>query len=92
VAETTEDEHLRAHIRRVIHDVVGKFPDSDDENLRDIGVDSFKLIQLTTVLESELSITIPDEHLQWCSMETVSRISDTVANGLPSNEVEHCER
>lgn len=88
VAEKTEDEHLRERIRRVIHDVVGNSPDSDDENLRDIGVDSFRLIELTTVLETEFSISIPDEHLQWCGMETVGRISETVAKGLPSSVVE----
>jgi acyl carrier protein len=88
MTEKTEDERLRERIRRVIHDVVGSSPGSDDENLRDIGVDSFRLIELATALEAEFSISIPDEHLHWCSLESVGRISETVAKGIPSNEVE----
>jgi acyl carrier protein len=88
MTEKTEGEHLRERIRRVIHDVVGSSPDSDDENLRDIGVDSFRLIELATALEAEFSISIPDEHLQWCSLESVGRITETVAKGLSANEIE----
>lgn len=84
----TEDGHLRERIRRVIHDVVGGSPDSDDENLRDTGVDSFRLIELATALEAEFSISIPDEHLQWCSLESVGRITETVAKALSANEAE----
>lgn len=86
--EKFEDEHLRERIRRVIRDVVGRSPGSDDDNLRDIGVDSFRLIELTVALENEFSISIPDDSLQWCSMDSVDRISATVAKGIPVNEAE----
>jgi acyl carrier protein len=88
MTEKTDDEHLRQRIRRVIHDVVGSSPDGDAENLRDIGVDSFRLIELATALEAEFSMSIPDEHLQWCSLVSVDRITETVAKGLSSNEAE----
>lgn len=79
---------LRQRIRRVIQDVVGMSPNSDDQNLRDAGVDSFKLIELATTLEDRFSVSIPDERLQWCSMESVDRISETIAEALSSSEVE----
>ena len=77
---------MRERIRRVIKAVVGRSPDNDDENLRDLGVDSFMVIELTMALESEFSITIPDESLQWCSMENVGQIEKIVADGLEHSE------
>lgn len=72
-------------IRRVIRDVVGQVPDSDEENLRDIGIDSFMVIELTIALESEFSISIPDAQLEWCNMQTVGRISEIVVKALAPN-------
>lgn len=88
MTEKLDEQHLRKRVRRVIHDVVGSSPGNDEENLRDIGVDSFRLIELTVALETEFSMSFPDESLQWCSMESVDRISETIAKELPSSEVD----
>lgn len=82
MVEAIDDENVRERIRRVVKEVVGRLPDTDDGNLRDIGVDSFTVVELTMALESEFSITIPDEQLEWCKMENIGLLSQIVVKGL----------
>jgi acyl carrier protein len=86
VAEEDEAGAVRERIRRVIKEVAGRSPGSDDENLRDLGVDSFMVIELTIALESEFSITIPDESLQWCNLESVGQIDKIITGELGQSE------
>ena len=86
MTEIFEEDARRERIRAVIRDVVGDCPDSDDVNLRNHGVDSFTLIELVTALETAFSISVPDEYLQWCRMESVARISETITRGLLAAE------
>jgi acyl carrier protein len=86
MAEENEQAAVRERIRRVVKEVVGRSPGSDDESLRDLGVDSFMMIELTMALESEFSITIPDESLQWCTMDNVGQIDKIVVDGLEQSE------
>lgn len=92
MVEESENEGTRERIRRVVRNVAGHAPDNDDENLRDIGVDSFMIVELTIALESEFSISVPDDQLQWSSMETVSRISEIVARCTAAGESAGLER
>jgi acyl carrier protein len=78
VIEATKHGDTSERVRRVVEDVVGRAPDADGEDLRDVGLDSFMVVELTIALETEFSIVIPDEQLQWCSLETIDRISATV--------------
>jgi acyl carrier protein len=86
MAEENERAAVRERIRRVVSEVVGRSPGSDEENLRDLGVDSFMMIELTMALESEFSITIPDESLQWCTMDDVGKIYEIVVGDLEQSE------
>jgi acyl carrier protein len=84
--ENEQAAAVRERVRRVIKEVVGRSPGSDDESLRDLGVDSFMIIELTMALEAEFSITIPDESLQWCTMDNVGQIDKIVVGGLEQSE------
>lgn len=79
-------------IRRVVTTVVNRSPEGDDTDLRDIGMDSLALIELTLALESEFDVAIPDDQLAYCHLGTVHQISEVLrrlrsARGVSSLDI-----
>lgn len=71
-------EVTRARVRRIVCEVVGCGPEVDVDNVRALGIDSFKVVELTLALEDEFAIAIPDDKLLWSSLETIDRIAALV--------------
>lgn len=51
---------------------------SEDTNLKDLGADSFDLLELVTALEDEFSLTMDDEAVG--RIETVAQVADAIEN------------
>ena len=51
---------------------------SEDTNLKDLGADSFDLLELVTALEDEFSLTMDDEAVG--QIETIAQVADAIEN------------
>lgn len=51
---------------------------SEDTNLKDLGADSFDLLELVTALEDEFELTMDDEDVE--KIATVGQVVDAIEN------------
>ncbi|MGI8667313.1 MAG: acyl carrier protein [Jatrophihabitans sp.] len=60
---------LRSHLK-----YAGESPIADESNLRDLGLDSMRSIELLFAVEDAYGVVLPDEHLTDTTFDTPQRL------------------
>ncbi|WP_028561042.1 acyl carrier protein [Paenibacillus pinihumi] len=74
-------------VTKVVLDMKGNYLDKneitfDSHIINDIGLDSIRLVELITLLEQELDITIPDEDMVGENFTTIGRVCALISSRI----------